>query len=815
MGEEAPEVLLESVADRAQELLSPPVVYLPIRHHSPACAFFVQQIIKGLSPTAVLVEGPPSFDDQIDLLLDPHAKMPLAIYSHASFETPAPEDAETIEPHIERTGSYFPLCDYSPELVALRAGREVGARLGFCDLDYNTMRSQSGSLAGHTDERFLFSQTLTAAAAELGCRDHNELWDQMVEGADHDTVDHVTAVLTYGVLARAGASTDDGWLADSAAREFAMAARIATEIQKGDGTTVVVTGAFHTVVLPELVRAALNNSALQKTGPELGTSKLPEAVESGHGLIRYSFERLDGLAGYSAGMANPRWYQMEWERRTANTGSTPSEQVISEVAATIRQFGNDGQPSLPSVVDATVAVEQLHHLRGRTLPARLDVVDAMVSCFVKGQDTPNGIVRTEAHRSMTGFDLGAVPPQTPRVPLALDFDRRATELGFDIATTEPKQVNLDVYRSERDRERSRFLHGLVGLEINFGSCISPLRFSRTAGRDLIRERWNVRIDGSTDVTLTEASKWGAQLDEAVAARTMHALTELVSGEHTAADLMAFVRVAAERGVHSVVTQALEELRSRIGVDPSLVSVVAALSEAELLWLGREPLGGSTLAAMPELAEQLYVRACQLGDHLADLPEQDWLPHVQALAAIHRMLLTETWDVDPDLFRLLLAHQKSRVAPGILRGAIDGLQWRDGVLNDAGLLSGLGSHTGAGSLPTAAAGYVNGLIAVARDALWTVDGVVPLLTTLIVAPDSDTFLTLLPALRSAFSSLTPSETDRVAESVMLFLGEAFSPRITGISEHELVANTAVSAKLEDQLRSDGFASWITESSVEVP
>jgi len=140
-----------------------------------------------------------------------------------------------------------------------------------------------------------------------------------------------------------------------------MAKLIADAVNESDGkTVVVVTGAYHTVALPELVAHALGG-----TLPEFQEASDVTVVDSGHGLIRYSFDRLDALAGYSAGMANPRWYQLEWERRSGAIDADPASKVISEVAHALQAIGKDGQPSLPTQVDASVAVQQLHRLRGR------------------------------------------------------------------------------------------------------------------------------------------------------------------------------------------------------------------------------------------------------------------------------------------------------------------------------------------------------------------------------------------------------------------------------------------------------------------
>lgn len=817
---------LTQLRERAEQLLQPPVLYLPIRHHSPTCAAYVKAVIEHHRPAAVLVEGPPSFDAYIDLLLNPETRTPVAIYSHARFERAAPEgqfdgnDEPVTASEPFRFSSYFPLCDYSPELVALAAGRGVDAHLGFIDLDYHSFARFGPSTAGHVDERvYEFSDVLQAAAERLGCRDHNELWDQMVEGAEADTLEVVASVLTYGTLARDG-SLEQQRIADGTRdRELAMAGGIADALTKvradgKEGPVVVVTGAFHTVALPELVEQAVRgeNSVNAESSSFVGDTGLGQTLDHGHGLIRYSFDRLDALNGYGAGMPSPCWYQSVWEhlQSTGQKGPQPTEDLILRVAQAMRSDGDDGQPSFPSAVDAMVAAQRLSDLRGRGSITRNDAIDAMVSCFTKSEDSPTSRVRLAAARQLTGFKLGAVPPGTPRVPLAVDFDRVLAELDLTIDSSEPRQVNLDVYRSERDRKRSRFFHGVTALGVSFGTCITPLRFSRASGRDVIRERWNLQLGGATDASLAEASVWGASIGEAVAAKTRSEFLEVLNNQPAASTLMRMVMVAAQRGVPAVVADGLSELRQRVAVDPSLDQVVDAMIEADLLWSAREPLGGTALDALPELVVQLFARACQLGGRLDQAPEGEWKELVKSLDALHRIVSSETWAVlDQDLYWAMLADQRDRVPPGLLEGAIGGLEWRGGRRTDHEVVELARGHIDPATDGAISTEFLTGLILVAREALWEIDGMVGAVSEGLGAYGEQQFLRRLPGLRAAFAALTPRQTDQLAEAVAVKTGARASIRVTDISEPDVLRHAGLSAAVAAQLRADGLDSWLDQ------
>ena len=129
------------VADKTVEsflagLITPEIIYFPIRHHSPACAWHLERIIRERKPRAILVEGPASFTSVIPLLLHEKTRAPVAVYTSFVGDEAPMADPSSLNLGPPRFAAYYPFCDYSPELVALRVGAELGASLRFIDLDY-------------------------------------------------------------------------------------------------------------------------------------------------------------------------------------------------------------------------------------------------------------------------------------------------------------------------------------------------------------------------------------------------------------------------------------------------------------------------------------------------------------------------------------------------------------------------------------------------------------------------------------------------------------------------------------------------------
>ncbi|HEY6124111.1 MAG TPA: DUF5682 family protein, partial [Steroidobacteraceae bacterium] len=471
----------ESLRDSGARLVTPELIVFPVRHHSPACAWHLRALMDSHQPSVVLVEGPRSFTPLMPLLTHPDARMPLAIYTYVVQRAKGDEAPP-------RRASYFPFCDYSPELVALRAAQELGIPARFIDLDFAEqcqIEPDDGDADSNSllDERHLErSAHLRLLAQQLGCRNHEELWEHLFEcdAASRDALVHVANVAAYCQLARLDNTEEELRVDGTLAREAEMAWHIREALkarERGAGPVLAVVGGFHAVVLPELV-------AGDTPRPQISRSAVSEENSA---LIRYSFDRLDRLNGYASGMTSPAWHQLLWERqlkleriRTAASPRVRQDAALSvlfDIAELLRDKHRVPIP-VPTMAAAFRHALELARLRRRPSPVRDDVVDAVTSCFVKGDIEAEGpVIFGAVHQVLTGVVTGKVPPGAPKPPLLRDFEYRARRQRLKIDDAEPRRSLLDIYRRPEHRVTSRLLHGLVLLGV-------PFAF-RTAGPDFV------------------------------------------------------------------------------------------------------------------------------------------------------------------------------------------------------------------------------------------------------------------------------------------------------------------------------------------
>ena len=347
------------------------VVYFPVRHHSPTAARLVRELIQRMRPAAVLIEGPADFNDRIDELFLPH-RPPLAVYSYLRLPTG------------QRRGAYYPLCEHSPEWQALLAAHKIKAAVRFIDLPWADIAAAEGEPDNrYSDAEFRRSGYIAALCKRLGVEDFNTLWDTLFE------LDANINIETYlqrahhlcgnmRLLAGPGSATDRR-------REAFMAAMIRQTLDEHDGRVLVVTGGYHSIAL----HARLTGQASDgMTEPDECLPTPPaEGEERGIALTPYSFERLDSLTGYEAGMPNPGFYQQVWRDRQKGRMDT-HHTLLQRIAQRLRE--NKQAISAADLIAAETTARGLAALRGHAEVWRTDLVDGIIGSLIKEEMARGG-----------------------------------------------------------------------------------------------------------------------------------------------------------------------------------------------------------------------------------------------------------------------------------------------------------------------------------------------------------------------------------------------------------------------------------------
>lgn len=746
------------------------VTVVGVRHHSPACSRLVEHTLRKLRPRFVLIEGPADMNERIDELMLEH-RLPIAVFSF--YQSAGRYHA-----------SWSPFCDYSPEWVALRTARELGASACFMDLPAWAEEFE-GVHNRYADEERRYDKLLERLCQRFGAEGMDALWDHLFEQPmPSELLAERLEIYFQGMREAIATSSRD------AAREAYMARWLAWAAPQGD--VVVVCGGFHKPALERLFPSA--------DGSELPAPPQPEAdAKHGSYLVPYSFKRLDSFVGYEAGMPSPEYYQTVWEHG-------PELAARSMLEAATRRLRRKRQPvSTADLVSALTMAEGLSRLRGHDVLARCDLLDGFASAVLKEAQVTTlpwnqrGKLRpgtdpmlVEVVAALSGERLGKLAPETPRPPLLLAVEQELTTLGLWPGAA-PRQVDLAL-TSPEGLAQSRILHRLRVLEIP--------GFVRTRGpsygtEPVLEEQWQLRLVPEAESALIEASAYGATLEGAAVARLEEGLT-------AAADVLTLSALLGEAtfiGIDALSARLLTELDPLVEREPDFAKLGKALARLLASYRHDTLLGSRGSPVLGRVIAAAFERGLWLIEGIAGATAPADEAQILAVVALRdtqrftaRQLALDTVRAAATMDRRSLDAQ----APPALRGAALGFAWSLGNFAVPGEAEARAVQAlRRAALPATLGDFLAGLFALAREELANEhDGtLLRALNELLAELSLEDFLIALPALRMAHAYFPPRERERIAERVLSLHGRG-PEQARGLLQLTADADTlAVAQRLE--------------------
>jgi hypothetical protein len=711
-----------------------------IRHHGPGSARSLLSALDELRPDAVLVEGPSDAEAVLPLMARQEMQPPVALLV---YPPEAPQDA-----------AYYPFARFSPEWNALRYALGSGVTARFVDLP------RALDFEGEDDvECQVREDPIGLLAVAAGYEDRELWWERQVEQR-RDATDLFDAIIE----AMAALREDYEPPPREARREAYMRREIRKTLQEGHENIAVVCGAWHAPALYLEGHAVKSDDALLKGLKKRKTSAT---------WIPWTAGRLSYRSGYGAGIASPGYYEHLW--------STPDGSVasrwLSHVARLLRSEDLDASPA--NVVEAARVADTLAAIRDLPAPGLDELREAALATLCGGETERLALIRD---RLEIGEKLGEVPAETPTVPLQHDLERLQKRLRLKPSAGE-RHLDLDL-REVNGRARSELLHRLRLLGVGWGE---PRAVSGKSGT--FHEVWTLQWRPELSLALIEANVWGNTVESASASRVrdlaetadLPRLTALLDAailarlpEAAVGYLLGRVRDNAASADVGRLMNALPPLArvARYGDvrgtgAASVLPVIDVLFERALV-----TLPGACTSLDDDAAREMAgsiggVEECV---NLLDRPGMAgrWRAVLRPLAENESVnallrgwccrLLLEAGSLDGDELQRLAGLSLSPVIP-----APEAAAWVEGVLRGSGLV--LLHQTG----------------------LWmALDG---WLTSL----DPETFTTLLPLVRRAFSDFEPAEKRAMGEKVKKLgsggeAGSAHGEDGTGDLDHRRAART---------------------------
>ncbi|WP_285182913.1 DUF5682 family protein [Rhodococcus sp. MEB032] len=682
-----------------------------IRHHGPGSARSVRQGLEEFSPDVVLIEGPSDADPLVMLAASESMEPPIALLAYATGE---PSKA-----------AFWPFAVFSPEWQALQWAAKNGVQARFCDLPaFNVLAGQGIRTVREGDP-------LSELAAAAGFDDTERWWDSVIESSSGaDSFDAITEAME---ALRETVPIDE----ETAHREAYMRQVLRKTLKDGAERVAVVCGAWHA---PALV------GALGPAAPDARILKGMSKVKTSLTWVPWTHSRLASASGYGAGITSPGWYHHLF---TANDKTIT--RWLTKVARVLRD--EDLPISSAHVIEAVRLADTLAALRSRPLAGLSEVTEATRSVMCDGNDVLLDLI---TRRLVVGEALGAVPEETPTVPLEADLRARSKTLRLR-QQAGAKTLDLDL-RRDIDVERSQFLHRLGILEIDWGTpADSEVRSTGT-----FRETWALQWKPEFSVSVIEASLWGTTV---VAAATSCVVSKINEPDISLASLIGLLENSLLANLPAALSAVLESVKTVAALDHDVSHLMAALPTLTRT-LRYGDVRGTDVSALVDVADSLLIRICTgLAVAVTGLDDPSAEEFREHLDKVHSaVMVRDDRDASARWLQAMAGVIDRDDVNGLLVGRMVRLLRDSGSITETAAAQRLSRALSVGSTPTAKAGWVDGFLGGGGLVLVHDRALLTLIDTWVRQLREQDFIDTLPLLRRTFGAFEAGERRAIGQAV---------------------------------------------------
>lgn len=762
------------------------VVYFPVRHHSPACAYHLSRTIEAYQPDLILIEGPSDSEHLLPYIADSGSVAPFCVYySYDDKEGKVNEEREKYR-------AYYPFLAYSPELVAIReaAARHVPVR--FIDMPYasrliNKLEKEETRTQYYYNEDKEYEVNLYSAriAARAGCRTFSEFWESHYElqAEQLDTPSFVRNVFYLGCFMRLATPETELSFQDDCRREVYMA----TEIRKalpGYNRILVVTGAFHTCGLMDAIASEEKQSLITCAKESVAAYLMP-----------YTFREADSKSGYAAGMPFPAFYQAVWEKMEAKEKNIYGSIILDYIIKTARFARKTQSISLPDEINALNMARSLAALRGKKCAGVYELLDGIRSCFVKGDVNATATFEMDfLYRLLSGMGAGKVTVSDCIPPVVLEFRALCAQHRLKTSTVERQEVTLDIIKNPAHYSKSRFLHQLLFLETAFCTLQSGPDYVNRKDKNLVREVWVCRYSTQVETRLIDLSVYGATLSQVCASLIERNFKDSITAEELG-KLLISVQVMGVEGFYLQYGEALHQV---IRNEKNFVSLCKLINSIRYLAHMQRLMDGGVAPSLPELARLAFKEALGLIPLVCQANEDEEQEICEQMRNLYNFTLeADVWFDAPAFSAEIEKVLQDGFCNSRFYGLCLAIRYKEGKLEQEVFCDRISVYLESSARqPEQAASFVCGIFLIARDILFMDARILNAIGQVIAEAGNEQFLTILPNLRYAFTNFFPVELSRLGKLV----AEQYQ-----ISETSLSGSATLSAQeIQFGMRLDALA-----------
>lgn len=735
--------------------------FFPVRHHSLLSSKFLKKAINVFKPEVILIEGPSDANHLIENIAK--SKMPVSIYGNV--------DNKEI-----KIGINFPFFDTSPEYLAIVYGVEKGIETKFIDLpvyDIDTVREKKIN--------FEYSNFILELVKKSGLESFDEYYEKYFEIAlsDKNLEDYMGQILTYCSITRE--------LTPSNSYNDLREAYMASNIRDYKGRkTLVITGGFHSVVLPSLISDEIDIDIDNQVSKEL-------TQNNKNYLIPYNVQNISSLNGYGAGIYYPYYYKI-----LLKNALNPRDTFVELLTKYSRN--KKKQIPLPKIISAVDLAYGLASLRDKKSPGVYELFDGAISAFTEfNQYFDISGILDDFKKYLIGNEYGQVNDMSNLPPIVEDFQFQIEKYNFTKANT---TYTLNLLDNRNAYRRSVFLNKLLYLEIDFAVKIKGIDLFDIDIDNSMAQIYKISSKELIMPSIIEVAFLGESIDMAVQSKLKLEIRKADSLSSAVSSL----KVCAVLQIDSNIDEIIGKIRYMIVEENNIFEMARAFEDVSKMAYYYETFGSEHSLKLDNLVNELYIKLMILFQNLEEMTIEDEGKLSSSLNDIYSFVSRSINDsIDKSLFEESLIVLSSKRWTTSLKGISLSILYVLGLINEKELILEINNNF------VLSERKIEGTILFLKylllnnyQLLLNNNKFLIILNDFISDIDTDNFLKILPDLRKTFTRLRPTETIRLSKNIRELNDISKNPLVKfDISEEDFIRNSKVEELCIKELKQRGI------------
>ncbi|MCT4597762.1 MAG: DUF5682 family protein [Vallitalea sp.] len=737
------------------------IFFFPVRHHSLVSSKFVKIAIKEFKPDIILIEGPSDGDHLIENIAK--SIMPVSIYGNV--------DNKEI-----KVGVNFPFFNTSPEYVAIELGFRKKIETKFIDLpvyDIDVVRNHKIN--------FEYSNYISELVRKSGLGSFDEYYEKYFEiGLGEKSIDdYMAQMLTYCSVTRKLSPSNPY----NDLRESYMAKKI-KEYKKR--RTLVITGGFHSVVLPKLIKNK-NEIKIDDRRRKVLTK------DNKNYLIPYNVQNISSLNGYGAGIYYPYYYKI-----LLKNGLNPRDTFVE----LLTKYGKKTNKQVPisKIISAIDLAYGLASLREKKLPGVYELFDGAISVFTEfNQYIDTNRILRDFKTYLIGDEYGQVYDISNLPPIVEDFRKQLVNNKF----TKPNSIyTLNVFNNRSAYKRSVFLNKLSYLDIEFAHKIKGIDLFDIDIDKYLTQTYKMASKEKVMPSVIEVAFLGESIDMAVESKLHLKIKE----SHTLSNIVSCLKDCVVLQVESLIGKIINKIKSIMMKENNIFEITVAFNEITKAAYYYETFGNKYDDKLDDLVNEIYTKLMVSFQTMEELRIEDEAKLSDSINDIYSFInRSKNENIDSQLFIETLKILLYKRWTTSLKGISLSILYIMGFLGEEEMIGTIENNFVLSEAQLKGTTFfLSYLLLNNYQILLSNNRFLVILNKFIEDLDTEDFFKILPNFRKIFTKLRPMETIRLSKDIANLNDISENPLIKfDISEEDFIRNRDMEILSMEKLKQRGI------------